>query len=319
MVLLLWSGDAERTLLIGHEDFSGTQQYVRLEGDEEIILTSTRLFDSAVKDVTDWRSKRVLHFDRARVEGVQIRRDGDEIALAQLHDRWHLRHPIEERADQTAVNGLLSDLDLARVEEFIDDDPRSLVEYGLDRPAVVVRLREGGDDAWIHLEIGRGEGETYFARDPQRIAVFTVKSDFVDDLAVDPWVYRDKQVVDVKQDEIALLTIDRGDEEIVLRHEDFRWIVESPEDLRDREAYSYRFWYPLDDLEFAEILADGEIESVEVEMTVALKDGTGRRYWFGRTDGRCVALQVESGRIGTLSDEDCDRLQFDIREIVGLE
>jgi hypothetical protein len=319
MVLRLWSGEAERTLLIGHEDFSGTQQYVRLEGDEEIILTSTRLFNSAVKDVADWRSKRVIDFDRARTESLQIRRDGEEIELVQRDDRWYVRDPFEEKADQGTVSSLLSALDLARAEEFVDEDPRSLVGYGLDRPGIVVRLRERGSDIWRHLEIGRKEGETYFARDPQRTAVFTVTQDLVDDLTLDPWAFRDKEVVDVRQDEIALLRIDRGVEEIVLRHENFRWIVESPDDLMDREAYSYRFWYPIDDLEFTELLEGGEIESPEVEMTLGLKDGTERRYRFGRSAGRCLAQQVESGRIGTLSDEDCDRLRFDIREIVGPE
>jgi len=319
MVLRVRAGETERTLLIGHEDFSGTQQYVRFEGDGDIVLTSTQLFSSASREVGDWRSRRVLNFDRARVEALQIRRDGSGIELVQRDDRWFLNDPMEEGADQGAVSSLLSTVDQARAEEFVDEAPESLADYGLDRPGVVLRLRERGDDAWRQLEVGSRRGETYFARDPQRSAVFTVKEDLVESLGVDPWIYRDRQVVDVRQDEIAALRFDRGDEEIVLRHESFRWIVESPEDLRDREAYSYRFWYPIDDLEFEAILEKGEIEVELVKMTAELKDGTERRYRFGRTGGRCFAQQVDSGRIGPLSDEDCDKLQFDIREIVGTE
>ncbi len=67
----------------------------------------------------------------------------------------------------------------------------------------------------------------------------------------DLWAYRDKEVMDVDQDQIARVVIRREEgEEIALRYEDYQWIVEVPESQKDKEALSYKFWYPINDIRF---------------------------------------------------------------------
>ncbi len=55
--------------------------------------------------------------------------------------------------------------------------------------------------------------------------------------------------VDQHQNERVLILRDEG-EEIALRYEDYQWIVEVPESQKDKEALSYKFWYPINDIRF---------------------------------------------------------------------
>ncbi|MFQ5930512.1 MAG: DUF4340 domain-containing protein, partial [Acidobacteriota bacterium] len=247
MTLKVRGEEEEKTLLIGGKDFTGNKIYVQFQGDPTVFLTSDYIFSTADKDLSDWRSKKVLAFERSKVQAIEIINPSNEIRLTKQDDDWVLESPLQERADQSSVSSLLSKLEFAEAQEFVSEQPEELKSYGLDKPKVKVRVRQEGEDRWRTLELGKKKEEDYLARNPDRSPVFTVKEDVLEKLNEKVWEFRDKEVLDVEQDQVAQLIIRRGDEEIALRHEDFKWIVEKPESQKDKEALSYKFWYPIDD------------------------------------------------------------------------
>ena len=157
---------------------------------------------------------------------------------------------------------------------------------------------------------------------PQRSAVFSLEKKIFDQLSSTVWTFRDKDVVNVEQDQILELRMVRGEEqeEIQLRYQDFAWIVLRPESHRDEEALSYKFWYPINDIRFQSI-EDGPGEQdlfsqPDVSIGVTLKDGTSRSFDFVGRDGRYLARRTDSGRRGRISQEDFRKLQFEIDDIL---
>ncbi|MCH8018163.1 MAG: DUF4340 domain-containing protein, partial [Acidobacteria bacterium] len=229
MTLKIQANGKERTLLIGDKDFTGSHVYVQFQGEPEVFLTSQVLFSTAGKELMEWRDKRVLVIDRDKIRTIEVINSTDTIRIVRQDEEWHLESPIQERADQNAVSSLLSTVEFGEAQEFISDEAQELKSYGLDPPAATIRVRHEEEDGWRTLELGQQKGEFTLARNPERAFVFTVTPEIRDKLSQDVLAFRDKDVLDVEQSQIARIVIHRKeDEEIALRYEDYKWIVESP-------------------------------------------------------------------------------------------
>ena len=322
LTLRVAAGSDEKTILVGSDDYSGNKVYVKFPDDTNVFLTSDYIFSTADKQVEDWRSKKVLVFDRNKVETVHVAGGSDEIRLAQRDGEWFLEAPLEERADQSAVSGLLSALEFGQIQNFVSEEPETLQSYGLAKPKVWIRVRQEAEDRWRALEIGQKKEEAFLARNPDRSPVFTVKEDLFEKITQDVWEFRDKDVIDIEQDQIADLLIRREEEEIRVRREDFKWIIQKPEAQKDQEALGYKFWYPLDEIKFETISThesagdSTSFQKPDVEVVITLKDGSTRTFRFAHSEDQYLARKEESGRQGTISSEAYEKLQFKVEDIV---
>ena len=84
---------------------------------------------------------------------------------------------------------------------------------------------------------------------------------------------------------------------------------------QERRAPSHFKKVTDDDIELTAI-ADAPAELQEtVEVVAGLGSGSEHTYRLGRAGDEIMALQVDSGRWGIISQEDFDKLQFDLAEI----
>jgi len=319
MTLKIQADGKEHTLLMGNKDFTGSHVYVQFQGEPEVFLTSQVLFSTAGKDLMEWRDKRVLVIDRAKIQTIEVINSANTIRIIRQDEEWNLESPIQEHADQNAVSSLLSTVEFGEAQEFVTDDAQELKSYGLDPPAATIRVQHE-EEGWRVLELGQKKGEHTLARNPERASVFTVSQEIRDKLSQDVLAFRDKDVLDVEQNQISRIVIHRKeDEEIALRYEDYTWIVESPDAQKDQEALAYKFWYPITEIRFASI-QDEESDRMnfpepDVEVIVTLNDGSQRTFVFAANGNRYRARKVESGRQGTISQEDFEKLQFKIEDM----
>ena len=320
MTLRIQADGKEQTLLIGKKDFTGSHIYVQFQGEPEVFLTSQVLFLTAGKELMEWRDKKVLVINRDKIQAIEVINSANTIRIIQQDEEWHLESPIQERADQNSVSSLLSTVELGEAQEFVSDEPQELKSYGLDSPTVTIRVQHEDQDGWRTLELGQQEGEYSLARNPERASVFTVSQEIRDKLSQDLLVFRDKDVVDVEQNQIARIVIQRKEEEeIALRYEDYKWIVESPVAQKDQEALAYNFWYPINEIRFASIQdEDSDLTNFpepDVNLSVTLDDGSQRSFVFAGRGDRYLARKVESGRQGTISQEDFEKLHFKVEDM----
>lgn len=320
LTLKVRAKEQEKVLHVGRDDYTGSQLYVQVQGNPKIHLTYDSLLTTADKDLLQWRNKKVLALERDKVQAIEMVRPSEKVVLRKEGEKWLLRSPLEEAADRDTVSGLLSALEFAEAQKFMVEKTDDLKAYGLDKPAVMVRLQEQGQDNWKTLELGKKQGGEYLARNPDRSPVFTVKEEVYEKLTQKIWELRDKDVVEVAQDEVTRLVVRRGTEEIVIHHSEMKWTVEKPQEQKGKEALSYKFWYPIDDIKF-ESIDDQKAESdgfvkPDVQVIVTLKDKSTRTYEFIRKGDRYLARRRDSGRQGTISKESFEKLQFKASEIV---
>src|SRR5690606_13876737 len=200
--------------------------------------------------------KDVLKFSRSDIDRIELLQREEKVILEKREGKWHLLEPVQDRASESAVSSLLSTLETARAQEFVAEEPEDLSEFGLNEPAIRVRLRNSTDGTWAVLEIGDKREDNYLARDLQRSPVFTVTNSVYESVTKDAWNFRNKDVVDVQQDEIERLRLSQNGKELVVRREEMKWIIESPEGQSGQEALAYKFWYPIDDIQFETLSED---------------------------------------------------------------
>ena len=321
MTLTVQAGELTRVVHLGSKDFTGSNTYVQLAGDTKVHLTADSLFTTADKDLLQWRDKKVLTLDRDKVRTIEVQRGAEKIRLSKEGENWALEVPLQEPADKSAVSSLLSSLETAEAQKFVAEETQDLPQYGLSEPSVVVRLQEEGEDQWKALELGKkaeGEEDHYLARNPARSAVFTVPKSILEKLTQKLWEFRDKDVIDVDQDEIDKVIFHRGDIEIQVRREDYKWIIEKPDGEKDKEALAYKFWYPMDDIKFESIddKAVAASAKADVQIEILMKDGSVRTFEFLKQGERYLARKVESERGGSISKESFEKLQFKVEDIV---
>ena len=321
MTLTVQAGELTRVVHVGSKDFTGSNTYVQLAGDTKVHLTADSLFTTADKDLFQWRDKKVLTLDRDKVRTIEVQRGAEKIRLSKEGENWALEVPLQEPADKSTVSSLLSSLETTEAQKFVAEETEDLPQYGLSTPSVVVRLQEEGEDQWKVLELGKkaeGEEEHYLARNPARSAVFTVPKSILEKLTQKLWEFRDKDVIDVDQDEIDKVIFHRGDVEIQARREDYKWIIEKPDDQKDKEALAYKFWYPMDDIKFESIddKAVAASGKADVQIEILMKDGSVRTFEFLKQGESYLARKVEAERGGSISKESFEKLQFKVEDIV---
>ena len=177
-VVLSTSDGSDFTLTVGSELPLGSKRALRLAGAEEIVITAGRFMTDIGREVDGWRSREVVEIAADQVASIDIDAGGDAIQAVRLDDDWRLLQPLQDVADRDHLQGLVSDLNSMRIEEFLDEvaDP---AELGLDAPAFEVLVVRADGDAPFQLALGstretdgatevacrRGEDEYFWASD----------------------------------------------------------------------------------------------------------------------------------------------------------
>src|SRR4051812_15735627 len=107
-------------------------------GEEGVLLTDFKRSNIQAKDVIRVVIERKLPTE-------------SRIVFVHDKDRWKLEEPYTGRVDSTQVEGLINDLLNARKETKNVDLTNNLSQFGLDQPAVTIRLVTGDRDAVVNL------------------------------------------------------------------------------------------------------------------------------------------------------------------------
>ena len=271
-------------LRVGSKNPTGVWIYAREGGKPAVITLSESIARDASRPVADFRDRTVIAFDRRNVTGVDLDVNGEQIGLAADEPgKWRIVKPRALRADTDLVSEFLDKLEGAKAVEFVDDAPKSLAPYGLDKPArVTVWVGRDKDRAARTLLVGRPVPEkkgVYVKREGEPGVILTadaVWTVFPKTVAA----LRDKTVVSYAYDRLAKVEITHGRESIGLEKAGTGWKLTAPEALRaDSGAVTQLLW-KIRDLRALGFLAEGAADVPRFlskpEVTVRLWEGDAK-------------------------------------------
>ena len=293
-------GRAEPLVLrVGSKNPTGVWVYAREGGKPAVITLSESIARDATRPLADFRDRTVIAFDRRNVSGIDLDVNGDQIGVvADEPGKWRIVKPRPLRADTDLISEFLDKLEGAKAVEFVDDAPKSLQPYGLDKPSkVTVWVGKDKDRAARTLLVGRPVPEkkgVYVKREGEPGVILTAEAVWT----VFPKTVaaiRDKTVVSYVSDKLARIEITHGRETLGLEKEGTGWKITAPEALRADSGAVTQILWKIRDLQALGFLSEG---AAEVPRFLSKPEVIVRLWETGAKEPRTLLLQSSNERRG---------------------
>lgn len=312
-------------LELGDKDFNQASVFGRIPNQEKVLVLPTLLHTSADKELFDFRDKSVLDFDREQVREVRIRAGRKAWRLQKEGEDWSIREPIQARADRSEIRSLLSDLEFARVEEFLERGAGGLGTYGLNAPSARVDLYLGDNRAQKTLLVGKKVGAQFYARDDSGEDVFKIKEDLLEKLKPDLSKLRDRKMARFERDEVKRVAVKLPDREFEFaRDSEDQWRLRSPAGHEEQSVLEYKLFWPLEDLEGKEIVDRADLDDPKygfnepsAEVKVVRKDDRVIEVVLGKTQDEVVfGKATDDPTLYKVDKKVLDDLDFKVEDLL---
>jgi hypothetical protein len=160
----------------GNKKESG-DYYVKLDLDNSAYSVSEFVLRQIPESVNDIRVRRIVKLDAEEVRGVEINRGDNKISILKEGNKWKLGGDNSKKVDESKVGELIADIGSLEVEEFVDDNPKDLTSYGLDKPEIVLTVLEA--DKKKTLLFGKKENKKVYAKLADGKPVYLVGGDIL--------------------------------------------------------------------------------------------------------------------------------------------
>jgi len=182
---------------------------------------------AADRQKAEQEKDRVFAFERADLRAIAVRNPAGTVRLQKDGDTWSIVEPLSVPADRDAVEGMLSSLEMARIDRRLgtDGDRKS---YGLDPAPLGITLETATGPAHT-IELGDTNpiGGAYFASlQGGELAVVSVSLGEV--AKKDLFALRDKSLIAFDPFKTKSLVIERGTETVALEKKESGWSMTRP-------------------------------------------------------------------------------------------
>jgi len=201
------AGGAAGEIHLGEKTPTQSDVYAVRPGEKRVFLLQAYQETAFGKKPFDLRDKRVLHFERDKVDTVEIVQAGSPtIQLARTGSDWVVKQPVQTRGDYSVIEGLLTRVAGASMTKLVDANTPET--FGLEKPTAVVTLGAGSTRA--SLEFGAEQDGAVYVRDPARETIFAVDPALGTDARKPVDDYRDKDLFEFRSFNASRVKIARG-------------------------------------------------------------------------------------------------------------
>ncbi len=196
-------GGAAGTLKLGNKNATQGELYALKDDSKRVFLVSAFQETTFNKKAFDLRDKKILKFDRDKADSLVLSKGADTMELSRSGTDWKVVKPVPSRSDFSTIEGFLTRLSSSNMSKLVEQEPKDLARYGLDKPAMTVTI--GAGSAKTVLQVGKTEGGETYAKDASRPMVFTVDSTLQGDLNKSFDDYRKKELFEFRPFTLARL------------------------------------------------------------------------------------------------------------------
>jgi Domain of unknown function (DUF4340) len=246
-------------VLIGDNDFSGTDVYGLLDDQPKVVLLPLSLLNTALKSVNDLRDRSVLHLQSDDVASFTLKNPSGQLAVARdskNSDAWNFTKPEDVPADADAVTLLLSAVSVARMGDIVSETPEHLAGCGLAVPPITFTATKK-DGAKETLIVGKKVGDEYYARDLSRPTIFRVNQDLYSKLTDQFIDLRDRSVVHLDASSLDRIQLHNANGAIEIspkENSSGQWVVDAPAAEKGKSASNWKILDPLTSLRAVQII-----------------------------------------------------------------
>ncbi len=150
---------------------------------------------------------RLLRFETEDVTGLTIAGGDETIVLTHSDDAWRITAPYDLAANDSAVDGIVNQLQSTDSERLVEEQAEDLSRFGLDTPEVTATLQlSDGTTHTLALGAGTPVGFNVYAR-PNDGAVFLAPGSLKDAVNKTLFDLRDRSIFDLPADQVTRVDV----------------------------------------------------------------------------------------------------------------
>jgi Domain of unknown function (DUF4340) len=182
-------------------------------GREEAAARKGRVFTADSKDVTE----------------LAIKRPGDTLRVKRDGDGWQLVEPVRARGNRPTVDETLANVLTAKIDREIDANPKSPVDFGLDKPSAELSLTlKDGKTLGLQLGSKNPTGVWVYARERDKPAVFVLGESVLRDATRPVADFRDRTVLAFDVKDVTGFELALPPETLAVERRDSGWQITRP-------------------------------------------------------------------------------------------
>ncbi|MGO9271034.1 MAG: DUF4340 domain-containing protein [Terriglobia bacterium] len=222
-------------------------------------------------------------------------KDGKKFTCRRDGSAWSIVDPQKLGVDQSAVDGFLSSLTSATVDEVVDPHPANLKDFGLDSPATTIDVSTSGKPTQFTLLLGDDTPTSsgLYAQVGGNPRVITLPDYLKTSLEKSMFDLRDKRVVTLDPDQLQKIEVEsKGKSWTIVKNPEGVWDLMLPPAVRaDRFA--------VDDLV-------NQLRSTTMQAIAAESKKEASKYGFGSPELRIKLTGPNGTQTLTLGKKDGD-------------
>ncbi len=312
----LLKNGAKHALLLGSRGFAGTSVYSVADGNKNVVMLPVSLLTSADKPLGELRDRTILAVKSEDITSFDLKNASGELVANKQGGDWEFSKPGAERADSEAIGQLLAPLETGKFLSVASETPEHPGKYGLEPPAITLKVEQGKNTAT--LQVGKKEGENYYARDTSRPLIFLIDSDFHDKLAEKFSDLRDKTVLHFEADDINHVEVHNASGVMAMTRKSAEdWSVDEPANEKGKTASIWKVFSPIEGARADEVLdhppagISAKLARPAIEIILTKKDGSKLTLDIsGPENGIVYARCSEGPAIYKLKKDTFDDLNF---------
>jgi hypothetical protein len=177
----------DATLMLGKPVTGEETVYAMRGGDDQLFTLRKLALQDLGKGVDQLRDKTLLSLKRDDIQRLAITSPAGAFELERDGADWKATKPFQGKAKKEKLDSLLFALERVQGVRHVEEKPKDLARYGLDKPQAKVTIWLKGEPTPRELAFGKQTSDkNYFAKSTAQDAVFTVPDYLLADFKVKP-------------------------------------------------------------------------------------------------------------------------------------
>jgi hypothetical protein len=175
--LFLGNDKGQKSIMISRK--INNKYYAKDESRKPIFEIDSALVKDISKPRNDFRDKKLAKIKQNEIDHVEIEYDNTVlVCVKDSADDWRLDEPDNPFVKKSEMNNFLSSINNSNISEFVADNQYSLATYGLQNPALKIRLFSSGSKI-LEIKFGKFKDDKVYAMTDQYNSIYLLpKSQF---------------------------------------------------------------------------------------------------------------------------------------------
>ena len=283
-IILLMNNGETKGVHVGDDHPMGNKVYLSLLNGSRVLaagVTKNRLD----RKVHDLRDKTILDFKTSQITKIEFIRNGKTLSLKKNEEFWEVsEEKITAKGNESEITNLLNTIQAARIEQFVEEQPKQLTSYGLNNSKLTAKLTTSKANEPLVLLIGGKNEHGFYAKTLPKKNVFTINQSLFDTLNNRKLVdFFNKSLVDFNDDDLAKVTLLMDDDSVDLIRDEKdlqKWTMVKPVNMKANTATINSLLFDLKNVRIVEFITTHtknsktfNFEQPEKEINLTFKNG----------------------------------------------